>query len=269
MNPKIRKLLPRWTKRLAQRVLPEDTFALLARPELRAVAAMLPDGAEPITVYCVGARGDLMEGMPYLQRQGKFRFVGFEPDPVEAERLRETKLWDVVVGEAVGSRDTTATLYMTENPGCASLYEPHTENVQRLFEEPRWFRVVSQKTVKVNRLDSIVRQQELPPPEILQIDVQGYELEVLKGAGGLLDHVLVIHLEAHFYELYREQPLFPQIHEYMSAQGFMLMSLLKATRRFGGRYVECNAYYISDRRPQNDRRLQAAFAFYKPIIARN
>jgi hypothetical protein len=43
----------------------------------------------------------------------------------------------------------------------------------------------------------------------------------------------------------------------------MLMSLRKANLGFGGRFVEADACYISDRHSLDNIRLRAAYAFYK------
>src|ERR1700721_1319182 len=90
MKPSFRKRLTEWSKRFARRILPADTLSLLRVPELRSIAAMLPDGAEPLNYYCVGARGEMPDGLVYLRRRGKFRFIGFEPGEAEARRLSES-----------------------------------------------------------------------------------------------------------------------------------------------------------------------------------
>ncbi len=50
-----------------------------------------------------------------------------------------------------------------------------------------------------------VLSSELPPPRLLKIDVQGLELEVLRGAGSSLDLIDELFVECSFAELYGGQ----------------------------------------------------------------
>ena len=61
--------------------------------------------------------------------------------------------------------------------------------------------------VDVRRLDDLVQAGELKPPVLLKLDVQGYEMEVLKGCGELLDDLAYVYAEGSFVELYEGQTL--------------------------------------------------------------
>ena len=52
------------------------------------------------------------------------------------------------------------------------------------------------------------------------VDVQGAELDVLKGSGSLLDQCKFLELEVSTNEFYQGQPKFNEIQEWLRLQGF-------------------------------------------------
>ena len=59
----------------------------------------------------------------------------------------------------------------------------------------------------------------------MKIDVQGAELDVLRGAPRLLAEALVVHTEVEFVPLYREQPLFADVDQTLRGAGYGLFAL--------------------------------------------
>jgi FkbM family methyltransferase len=94
---------------------------------------------------------------------GRFAdYVAFEPDAQEAERLREDLnrpgRWrtGTVIPAAVGSREGTATLHVTRNPGMSSLLAPDPDVARRFWLAGK-SRVVSTAQVPVAPLDDLAR----------------------------------------------------------------------------------------------------------------
>ncbi len=82
------------------------------------------------------------------------------------------------------------------------------------------FAVKSEVTrIQTRTLDSIFSTPILNPV-LLKIDVQGYEMQVLKGAELVLQQANVIIIETSFYELYKNQPLFEDIYSYLISKDF-------------------------------------------------
>jgi FkbM family methyltransferase len=80
-------------------------------------------------------------------------------------------------------------------------------------------------------LDGILQSRNLPTPGLLKLDVQGYELEVLKGASQTLREVQAVLLEVSIIELYRDSPLFGSIDSFMNEGGFCLYDICSLLRR--------------------------------------
>ena len=78
---------------------------------------------------------------------------------------------------------------------------------------PIFFQITSNKTrnIKVKTLDDIMLDKEVIEPVLIKIDVQGYELEVLKGSDKLLNKIDYIVLEVSKNEMYKNQPKVDQI----------------------------------------------------------
>ena len=65
--------------------------------------------------------------------------------------------------------------------------------------------------VTVRRLDDYRVEHGLPLPDLIKLDVQGYELEVLKSAPSCVGHAKAILTEVSFVEYYERQCLFHDV----------------------------------------------------------
>src|SRR6185295_19143894 len=80
---------------------------------------------------------------------------------------------------------------------------------------------VDQLQIEVRRLDDYRADRGLPLPDLIKLDVQGYELEVLKGAPECLGAVKAVLTEVSFLEYYHGQCLFHEVVAYLA--GFDLL----------------------------------------------
>ena len=75
-------------------------------------------------------------------------------------------------------------------------------------------------------LDSIVRENILPAPDVLSVDAQGAELRIMKGGERCIaDSVLCVVSEVEFYEIYQGQGLFSDQMNFLSSHGFRFVDL--------------------------------------------
>jgi FkbM family methyltransferase len=93
---------------------------------------------------------------------------------------------------AAGKCDGEQTLYFyTQDPFSSSLYQ---RGETRFFDKP----VAEPRQVQVRRLDTLLAQGVIPPADFLKVDVEGYEKDVLLGAGELLQGLLGFEAETAF-----------------------------------------------------------------------
>lgn len=102
----------------------------------------------------------------------------------------------------IGIGNTNRILKLYGGTASASLFIP-SEFQKKLF--PKSLKNVEEK-VKITTLDQIYSLHKLPFPDVIKIDVQGYELYVLKGAKKVISRARYIIIEVSFKEFYKEQP---------------------------------------------------------------
>ncbi len=82
------------------------------------------------------------------------------------------------------------------------------------------YNVIEKRDIKVSTLDEIFLNEKIPHPILIKMDVQGYELEVLKGAKNLLNKTDYLLLEVSENEMYQNQPTEKIIIEYLKDLNF-------------------------------------------------
>lgn len=85
------------------------------------------------------------------------------------------------------------------------------------------------KTVTTRRLDSVIPAHT--PVDFLKVDVQGYELEVLRGAPRILSEVQAVLLEVALLQINKGAPLFAEVVAFMKSRGFEVCDVLELHHR--------------------------------------
>ena len=118
---------------------------------------------------------------------------------------------------ALGAEPAEAKFYITSRPDSSSLFKPGKDH-----EQLSGVTVTSSKTVPVVRLNDAIDVRTLTAPVLMKLDVQGGELDVLKGAADILPFIDTIYTEASFLALYEHQPLAGEIIAFLAEHGFAL-----------------------------------------------
>src|SRR5204863_9086363 len=131
--------------------------------------------------------------------------VGFDADPEECRRLRERhsdRPGMQFVAAALGARTGPATLHHARDPACSSLYPPDPDLIRR---RPGFAvtELVGVSEVELVTLDEALAGLDGPVADVLKMDLQGAELDVLRGAERTLERVRAIEIEVAFNPMYR------------------------------------------------------------------
>lgn len=175
------------------------------------------------------------------------RIVAFEPLAEPADRYERLFAGDPAIElcrHALGSAEGNATIHLSRRLDSSSLL-PISPVQERTFAGTD---EVGVRTVPVHRLDAVLRPAALTGPVLLKLDVQGFELEVIRGfAGGLaaVDHV---YAEVSFLPLYEGQPLAPVIIADLHERGFDLAGVYNLSTDRGGRSVQADMLFANRRR---------------------
>jgi FkbM family methyltransferase len=114
----------------------------------------------------------------------------------------------------------------------------------------------SNSNIKYSRkVDSLLSDLGSENPDFIKIDVQGHELEVLKGAEKVLENCVFCLLEVSLLSLGNEPPLI-QVMNYMNDQGFQLYDISQFMRRPFDKalyqsdflFIKKNSIFISQKR---------------------
>ncbi len=165
------------------------------------------------------------------------QIIAFEPLPEAAdiyERLFAQFSAIKLLRVALAEREQTAKFYVTDRTDSSSLLKPGRG-------QERAFGIRAARTVEVpvKRLDSCFDIRALSRPILLKIDVQGGELDVLKGCDSL-GELDFIYVELSFVELYDDQPLFQGVSEYLASRGFTIAGFFNqvVTAEYGPTQVD-------------------------------
>jgi FkbM family methyltransferase len=80
----------------------------------------------------------------------------------------------------------------------------------------------STEEINVAPLSHFLTKEDLIKPVFVKIDVQGFELEVLKGSKNLIDEFDYIYVECSFIELYEKQALADEVITFLNNYSFKL-----------------------------------------------
>ena len=166
----------------------------------------------------VGAANAVDRKFKEFLRDERLSYVGFEPDARSALEFPGQ-----VHPVALGAKREVRTLNLCRKPEVSSFLKPNMR-LLRNFHRPERFDVVSTSEVEVVPLNDYLDKSG---SYILKLDVQGFELEVLKGATQLLANTVAVELEVEFLELYEGQPLFGDISSFLGAHGFVFEDFVK------------------------------------------
>jgi len=200
--------------------------------------AEIPFSGDIATVIDLGAsRGQF--ALFATSRFPDARVISFEPQPGPLAELQNL-LGDRVETRpvAVGAEAGRTTMNISQSDDSSSLLEigadqrrvyPGTEKVDTL-------------EVEVTTLDEAL---DLPParPCLLKIDVQGLELDVLRGATKTLAQVDEALIECSFIELYEGQAMADQVIGLMLESGFRLAGVYGAARDAAGQMVQADFFF--------------------------
>ncbi|WP_424938727.1 FkbM family methyltransferase [Algiphilus sp.] len=195
-------------------------------------------------VVDVGAnRGQFSIAARYIFPEA--RFIYFEPISFAAEKLKST-LSDqggkIDVHEvALGSTRQTSKLHLSRREDSSSLLSIGSVQ-EEIFQgtEEVGFKEVSEAPLSdfISAGDFQERGDAL-----LKIDVQGYELEVLRGCAKLISYFKWVYIECSYVELYVNQSLASEVIDWLSERDFLLSGVYNTYYDRSGRAIQSDLLF--------------------------
>jgi FkbM family methyltransferase len=155
----------------------------------------------------------------------KDAIISFEPLADAFERLRVHSVGDSAWEShnvALGECDGIETLHVAGNSWSSSMLPMEERHLQSAPESA----YVGDVQVHVSSLDSLFPDHlAAAGPAYLKLDVQGFEMAVLRGAEACLARVPLIEIELSVVPLYEGQALYREALDHLGSRGFDLVAL--------------------------------------------
>lgn len=171
--------------------------------------------------------------------------LSFEPVPESFAALeraaRGDRNWQVF-NVALGSTEGASTINLSDGgPGLSSFLRPAAAAIES-------WRFVGTTTgvvkVPLRRLDALLPELGVDERKLerifLKVDTQGWDLEVIKGAEGMLDKILVLQTELSFKPIYENQPPYRDVLDHLEPLGFEVAGLYPVVRDFNWSFIEAD-----------------------------
>lgn len=190
-------------------------------------------GFHPRVIYDIGAHAGAWAEMCRAIFDPE-RLILFEPQldlhaRAEARGKKFGNQWEVLP-IALGSRDEVQVMYLTQNGAASSLLEPLRSEAPQAWGTA----TVGQRKVQVAALDGLVSSRALPLPDLVKIDVQGFEGEVMAGGSAVLRNAERLIVEVSLRAIYDGESLLPHVLETALNWGFQLDDINDTCRDWSG-----------------------------------
>lgn len=157
-----------------------------------------------------------------------------------SSRARRDRRW-FTLNTAVGAEPGTATINVSENSFSSSIRE--MTDVHLAAAPGSGY--VAAETVPVTTVKAIASQHGIDPARtLLKIDTQGFEQEVLRGAGDLVGRFAAIQLELSFVELYEGQRLYADLVAQLAQAGYRIQQLDPGFSDPEGRLLQVDGVFV-------------------------
>jgi FkbM family methyltransferase len=179
--------------------------------------------------------------------------VSFEPVADFRSKLKARRHTDPdwhVEPFALGSTNESADIHVMESPGLSSLKEPDLAAMRSLLPAPERAKVATMETIEVRRLDDIAKRHPAlsgARRALLKTDTQGFDLEVIRGAGAFLTRTVALQIELSVLPVYANVPCYQEVIDELRGMGFDLSGLFPVTLDRDLRVIEFDGVFV--RRP--------------------
>lgn len=208
-------------------------------------------GFNPTTIVDVGVATDTEDLYRHFP-SARYLFVEplaeFEPSLVALCQRYD----GVYMLAAAGATNGELEIRVTPDLGGSSRFET-IESTEGAYD-------MKPRIVPQLRIDTMWKTLELEGPALLKVDVQGGEIEVLKGAEKVLDKFEVIVLEVGMIEQYIGQPVFHEYVDYLAKRNFVVYDIIHTGYADTGLLAQIDLVFVKkDGQFRQDQRAQVDY----------
>lgn len=194
----------------------------------------------------IGAAGDLI---PRWKKIKNILFlVCFEPNRNAYKELAKkiNGKEGIVFNKALSNSASTKIIYNCLDSEKSSLYKPNIEFLKK-FHNPERFSIQDKFKIKTDILDNFKNINI----DFAKLDTQGSELDIIQGGSKTLKNCIGIEVEVEFHKIYKNQPLFGDVHKVLEKAGFEFVDFTEKfywsyynSKSNGSKLIYANALYL-------------------------
>ncbi len=197
------------------------------------------------TIYDVGANnGEFVRFISAIFPDAQI--YSFEPlkEPYEELKINTDYVKKIeYLNYALGDNDGESIIYHNEFSPSSSILKM-TDAHKNPFP---YTKDAYEEKIQIKRLDSVFPEFNNIKNILLKIDVQGFEMNVLRGAEKFLPMASMVIIETSFETLYESQPLFNDIYDYLTENGFEYKGNLgQLCSPVDGKILQADAIFIKN-----------------------
>lgn len=160
----------------------------------------------------------------------------FEGSPKKKQKVKEGPWHHIVLSD----KDDEEIVFYHDG-GTGDTYMPETpEFMKSNYKET---------TVKTSRLDTYCKKHSIPLPDMIKIDIQGAELDVLRGCDEIMNYCKLIHCEvpAKGIEFNAGSPTQEEYFDFLESHGFKYKIWIKDHKRDGRITIQHDYFFSKDK----------------------
>lgn len=179
-------------------------------------------GFQPKTILDVGAfKGEWTKNVKEIYPNASILLVEAQPERAqEISFLVKDSRNLYFESSLVGSKDDDEVIFNVLKTGSSVFKQLHKSKTQS-----------KTVTLKTKTLDTLVEKNKLKGGYFIKLDVQGYELEVLKGASNILKETEVVLMEASLLNYNEGAPLLDEVIAYMRTIRYLPFDICEFHRK--------------------------------------
>lgn len=198
------------------------------------------------TIFEVGS-ADGRDTRTYADRCTKAIVHAFEPLPENFAKLRNIAEHEpriVPINMAVSSKAGTASFHVAALADASSLFRARSTG--STFDKYTSKKKIIE--VMVTTLEEYCGKEKIERIDILKMDAQGAELEILKGAEGMIreKNISLIYSEVNFMRIYDGSCQFHEVTAYLEKFNYRLHAIYNQHHNQFGRLAWADAIYLPD-----------------------
>lgn len=141
---------------------------------------------------------------------------------------------------ALGEKTTKNTFYITKRKDSSSFFK-----INESIKSNDDYKIIEKKEIQIHSLDEIMVNENLNGSILLKIDVQGYELEVLKGSVETLKKIKYIIVEISDSEIYKNQALSNNVINFLENNNFTFYKENKSSKIKKSNFTQKDVLFVN------------------------